>query len=108
MVNPWGWSVVDGATLNRIRERLIAFESMTWNEILVQGGHAHHRVKLHRIIPQAHRRLEEIFGAIDIDELVSLRLTGVERIWGVLDGNVLRVLWWDPGHEICPSLMRHT
>jgi hypothetical protein len=108
VAHPWGWHEVDSTIVERIRQRLIAFESMTWGEILVQGAKAHHRVKLHRITGQARDRLEQIFGAIDVDELVSLRLTGVERIWGLLDGNVLRLLWWDPAHQICPSLKQNT
>jgi hypothetical protein len=57
------------------------------------------------IIGEAQRRLVAI-AQDDIDDLFSLHLGGKPRVWGVRDGSVLRLLWWDPEHEICPSLPR--
>ena len=37
-------------------------------------------------------------------DMHSLRLSGQERVWGILDQGVLSVLWWDPDHAVCPSL----
>ncbi len=45
---------------------------------------------------------------METDALVSLRLGAKKRIWGVLEGSVLYVLWWDPHHEVYPSKKRHT
>jgi len=42
---------------------------------------------------------------MNTDALVSLRLSGKERVWGILQENALLLLWWDPGHEICPSIL---
>jgi hypothetical protein len=39
----------------------------------------------------------------DVDHLVNIRLTGVERIWGVRRGNACHLLWWDPRHEVWPA-----
>jgi hypothetical protein len=108
LVSPFGWHELDSAKLVAVREKLAHFESMTWGEILVTGKKLNHVVKVHRLCPTARGRLEEIFGAIDVDALVSLRLSAVERIWGILDNEVLQVLWWDSEHEVCPSLVRHT
>jgi hypothetical protein len=55
----------------------------------------------------ARDRLEDL-RLEDIDELVSLRLGGAERVWGIRDGNVMLLLWWDPEHAVCPSLKKHT
>ncbi len=108
MVSPYGWHEITPEELRMVRDRLSNFESMTWSEILVQGRKQHHTVKLHKLSNAARQRLEEIFGAIDVDFLVSLSLGSVERIWGVLDGRVLQVLWWDPGHQVYPSKLKHT
>lgn len=79
--------------------RLQAFERMNWTQIESAGSHA---VPIGNLIPGAQRRLEEI-NQIDIDSLFSLRVSGRKRIWGIRFGSVLRMIWWDPEHQICPS-----
>ncbi len=102
---PWGWSNVKEATFwSHIYPKLVAFETMTWGEI---WGRNNHSVPKARIIREAQKRLASI-NQDDIDELVSLRLTGRKRIWGIKDGNVLKILWWDPEHQVCPSLLKFT
>ena len=45
----------------------------------------------------------------DIDELMSFRISGKERVWSIRQlNNVMKVLWWDPNHEIYPIRKRHT
>ena len=40
---------------------------------------------------------------LGLDDVVSLRLSGPERVFGYLDNGVLVLLWWDPLHQVCPS-----
>jgi hypothetical protein len=101
---PYGWHEVDGATLLYIREKLKLFESMTLNEIL---GPNHHKVRIDQLCSTAQSRLAEL-RLDDVEELISLRLTGRQRVWGVLEHNVVILLWWDPEHQVCPSLLRNT
>jgi hypothetical protein len=77
---------------------------MTWAQIMGTGSHP---IPVGDITPDAQRRLEAI-GQADVDELFSLRFTGRERLWGIRDRHTLKVLWWDPGHEICPSTKKGT
>ena len=77
---------------------------MNWVDL---GRNGSHHIPVSRIIPQARKRLEEIHQA-DIDDLYSLRLTGVQRIIGIRDRNNLKILWWDPEHEVCPANKKHT
>ncbi len=107
MVEPYGWDTLDTSMLLYIKDKLTSFESMTWAEILVQGKKFHHTVALVSLSQEAQSRLREI-NLDDIDELVSLRLSAKERVWGILDQGVLSLLWWDPEHQVCPSLLRHT
>ena len=44
----------------------------------------------------------------DVDELMSFRLDSRGRVWCIQTGNIMRVLWWDPNHEVCPSFKKHT
>lgn len=93
---------------NDIYAKLCDFETMTWQEILdASGGRSHgnnnHEIPISDLVPAARRRLKKMHMD-DIDVLFSLRLTGQKRIWGMLDGSVLKLLWFDPKHEICPSM----
>jgi hypothetical protein len=84
--------------------RLKHFETMTWSEI---EGPKNHSVSCESIVRDAQRRLQEI-NQDDVDELFSLRLSGKERVWSIRDGSVLKLLWWDPEHKVCPSEKKHT
>lgn len=107
MVEPYGWHIIDIEKLNYIREKLVHFESMTWDEILIKGKKFHHSVATDKLSLEAQRRLRET-RQDDIDDIVSLRLTGTERVWGILDQGILNLLWWDEYHSVCPSLLKYT
>ena len=80
------------------------FETMTWGEIL---GRHHHAIAVNDIIKPAQNRLEQL-GHDDQAELVSFRLSNIERIWAIRSGEQAFLLWWDPNHEIYPSRLRNT
>ncbi len=42
------------------------------------------------------------------EEEIQAWANGKQRIWGIKDRNILKVLWWDPDHEVCPSLKKYT
>ena len=44
----------------------------------------------------------------DLSQLFSLRISAKCRVWGILDGRVFKVLWYDPKHEVYPSTKGHT
>jgi len=101
---PWSFYRKASKDLRNILEKLGQFESMTWGQL---KGCGHHAVPGDSLASEARKRLREI-KQDDIAELFSLRLSGKQRVWGILDGAVLRLLWWDPEHKICPSPRRHT
>jgi hypothetical protein len=37
-----------------------------------------------------------------------LRLGGEPRLYGFVDENIFHVVFWDPDHEIWPSVLKHT
>lgn len=82
------------------------YESMTWGEILKDKEH-NHAVETSKLTKEAQNRLK-VLNQDDIDSLFRLRLTGTQRVWGIRDRHVLKLLWWDPDHEICPSARKHT
>jgi len=107
MKGEWGWGRVSGEKLAEIREKLTDFEGMTWNEILVSQRTRNHRVSIERICFQAQKRLTEI-KLDDTSCIWSLRLSGKNRVWGILDGNVFLLLWWDPDHKVYPTEPKNT
>jgi len=105
--DPYGWHVLAADKVREVQQKLISLESMTWNEILVRNEGRYHQVDISKLCKAAQSRPVEM-SIDDIDEILSLRLTGRERVWGLLKGGVVELLWWDPEHEICPSLQSHT
>lgn len=107
MVDPFGWHNIKTSQLHYVRERLQNFESMTWNQIIVEGKKHNHTVKTSSIAKTARDRLKDL-RLDEVDELVSLKLSGEERVWGIRQGSALLLLWWDPLHKVCPSRKKHT
>ena len=85
-------------------EKLQEFERKNWDEITRGGSHP---IPVAEIVKSARRRLQEI-SKDDVDELMSFRLTGSKRVWCVRQFSVMKVLWWDPNHEICPAAPKYT
>ncbi len=105
MDGPWGWENIDKTHFfKRILPKIQNFESMMWKEIL---GRDSHPVNVEQISKAAQKRLTEL-RLDDFQTLVSLRFTGKERLWGVKSQNILKIIWWDPNHEVYPSLLKHT
>lgn len=106
MAGPFGQRV-ERADATEILDFLSTIEKLTWDEILKNrrsGGH--HHVEVRRICSAARKRLNQL--DIETDTLISLRVTATKRIWGVREGSVLHLLWWDPGHDVYPATRRHT
>ena len=104
----WCWRGIDEKTIWKdIHSKLSEFERKTWNEILIKEKKRNHTIPVSDICTEAQKRLKKI-KQDDIDDLISLRLTGKKRVWGIRAGNVLKVLWWDPGHTVCPTQKKHT
>lgn len=101
----WGFNKIDK---NRLHELVVSgfknIEGLTWVELKSSGSHS---IDLDQLDKKAVNRLKEI-KLDDLEHLFSLRFSGKERLWGIRDGNVLQVLWWDPQHKVCPAPKKHT
>jgi hypothetical protein len=98
--SPWCFSQVPQGDWVHLLAKLKHFEGLTWAQIGQNTGS--HPVEINKLIPEARKRLTEL-GHGDREALYSLRVNGRPRIWGIRDGVVLRVIWWDGEHRICPS-----
>ncbi|MCP3388895.1 hypothetical protein NLM27_08925 [Bradyrhizobium sp. CCGB12] len=103
---PFGWSKILTSDLARaVIPKLHDYESMTWAEI--DGPSGSHSVDLDQLCKEARDRLSSL-KMTHVEVLFSVRMTGPTRVWGVKDVAILRVLWWDPDHQVCPSLKKNT
>ncbi len=103
----FGWQEVNREKLDQIRCRLVNLEKQTWNEILVGAKKQFHPIACSTLSKLAQDRLREL-KLDDIEQVYSFRLTGRERIFGILQRGILILLWWDPDHRVCPSELKHT
>jgi hypothetical protein len=85
---------------NYLLNKLKNYESQTVGEFIVPKHN--HKIEKCRLCKEAQKRLIEI-ELDDCDELYSLHITSIKRLWGILEGSYFKILWWDPHHEICPS-----
>lgn len=104
MVDPYGFHALSSQDAESIRERLAAFERLTWREIVrpITGGHPqNHLMPIDRLkCEKAKARLEDI--APDVDDLMSLRVSAKGRLWGIMDRATCQLVFWDPLHQIYP------
>lgn len=105
--DPYGWHNLTTERLYQLIDRIKHFETMTWNEILIKAKKYNHSVAIWRLEKKARDRLSEL-RLDDVDELVSLRIDGGGRVWGIRHNAVLLLLWWDPDHQVCLSTLKHT
>lgn len=100
---PFAWPKGDGLEL-KILDKLHKFDSMVWTEI---EGPDHHAIDVEKLSKDAAKRLAEI-NQDDIAEVFSFHFSGKPRIIGIRDRDVVKLLWWDPEHQVCPSHKKHT
>lgn len=106
-VGPFGWHRITGVKIAEVSAKLKSFETMLWSAILVTAKKQNHTIPVENLSKPAKQRLVDI-KLDDRDELISLRLSNRERIWGFLEGSTFHLVWWDPEHQVCPSALKHT
>jgi hypothetical protein len=103
LADPYGWHELTPAELAYVHQKLSEFEGRDWNEIFVVDKKKNHRIPIEEFdCPEAKQWMRR--NLPDQDQLWTLRLSGAERIWGILREGVFHLLFWDPDHKICESL----
>jgi len=101
---PWRWDHFNPSQIQEVFQKIFESQKLTWQDFRNNGSHLVDRKDL---CSEAQKRLTQLQKE-DLDQLFSLRLTGRRRIWGIKEGNILWLLWWDPNHEVCPSPKKNT
>lgn len=107
MVEPFGWHELEQAKLAYLQSKLRQFEGMTISEVFNKAKKQNHAIPVNDICGEAQMRLKSI-GHGDLDQVHRLRLSGKERVWGILRCNTLSLLWWDPNHLVYPYELPNT
>lgn len=94
----WSWTM-DAPTLQRVLVRLAEFERMTFGEL---EGKQNHEIPRGRLCSDAQKRLNELELDESWDMVLSLRVTGRQRVWGLKSPEGVLLLWWDPDHTVYP------
>jgi hypothetical protein len=107
----WGWSRLKPWQWKRILRDLKAFEGLTWAQLKEQSGGRktgtnHHSLPVETLASDAQKRLIDL-GLDDCSSIFSLRLENTLRLYGIRDGRVLKLLWYDEHHGkkngVCPT-----
>lgn len=106
------WSITNCEDLQKdFFGKLASFESMTWKEIFSAAGarrkgNNNHPIPVDELVIEAQERLRIL--KLNPDELISLRVGGPKRIYGIRYGSDLQILWYTDNHDIVLSTKRHT
>lgn len=100
-----------GDLWSEILPKLQGFETQTWSEILVTHKKQNHSLNLADLNKAAQERLASRY--IEAESLISLRLSGKQRLYGYMTGRVFNILWYDDDHGdnntcVCRSHKKHT
>lgn len=102
-----GWIHLKPEDLDGLLARFRDWEKMTWSEILSEGRRQNHPIFVSKCCLKARERLEHL-KLDDLEELMSLRVTGQARVIGIRVRDVFHILWWDPEHAVCPWTLKGT
>ena len=116
---PWGDTSLDGKNMqDLVRKWAHPFETQKWGDLLGAAGgrnkgNNHHPIDVQDLSKIAQARLVEIHKDDLVESIFSFRVSGTTRVYGIRDGRVFNVLWFDPWHgnakkAVCPSKKRKT
>lgn len=89
-----------------IGDQFKSYSRLTWAEIRA-NAHRDHPLACDVLCKRARDRLAEL-RLDDVDELWRFRFAAKRRVWGIRDGRVMKVLWWDPDHQVYPVEPKNT
>lgn len=107
---PWCLTAITAEHHADLLKRVRAFEQMSCSAVFAPGSDEGKVYEVEKIPnTEATKRLNEL-EYDDQTEIARLRISGQRRLYGFLPdgGPDFYVLWWDPLHEVWPSVKKHT
>jgi hypothetical protein len=97
--SPYGWHELTAPEVAEIKEKLGTFEKNTWRELFVRDARLNHCIPSNELKCPIARKWMTI-NMPDQPYLWTLRLSGAERVWGILSEGAYQIVFWDPQHLI--------
>lgn len=102
----WGMNTLRN-NLIQVIDGLKSYEDLTWQQIVSaphdkKGKSKNHTVGIEGLTNAAKKRLSRI-NEDDVPSIFSLRLNNLFRIIGILQDEIMYILWIDPNHEVCAT-----
>lgn len=103
-----GWQACEGLQFfaEHIISKLQELETVTWQEILnatggKSDGHGNnnHFINATKLPGDERHKFIELGYMRIFEKVFSLRLAGKERLIGVVDMNIFKILWFDAQHK---------
>lgn len=97
------WGKTQEVNFWDVAEKLKSFEQKEWKHL---AGYTKrdHPIEFHKLVKDAQDLVSKMGIFDDHDEMWSLHLDGTKRLWGLKYGRYFMAVWWDPDHNICPTL----
>lgn len=103
----WDWNLSPKETADLL-DLLATTSRLKWREVKALEVHSkkrtrrlHHSQSVDSICRDAQKRLDDL-GRGDQESVFRLRHGNTVRVWGVLEGPVFSILWFDREHKIYP------
>lgn len=103
----WGFGSMAPEVLCEVLRKLADCESMTVDELRNTRKLFVEYDLPGKLCKDALDRLVEM-RRDDMTKIQRLEFTGLQRLYGFLEGNVFHIVWWDPLHEVYPVKLKHT
>jgi hypothetical protein len=103
----YGWHPISFKDNEAAFKTLSSFETRKWCEVVNDTYHNHFISISNFPTQEASKRLQQL-GLDDYDEIFSIRIDAKTRVYGIKDGRVLNLLWFDPEHRLYPVIKKHT
>jgi hypothetical protein len=104
----WDWDLTPKETADLL-DLLSSTSRLVWREVKELKFNSqrrtralHHSQPVESICTEARQRLDAM-GRGDQEEVFRLRHGNTIRVWGVLEGPVFSILWFDRDHQVCPT-----
>ena len=99
LADPYGWHEIGPNDALQLKRKLADFEKSTWKELFVTNARFNHRIQSDQLKCKIARKWMQD-NMPDQPFLWTLRLSGAERIWGILSEGAYQIIFWDPEHLI--------
>jgi hypothetical protein len=99
---PWPFHTLSSDDHKEVLKKLGAIETATFGEMASSRGTK--MIPAENLCARAQKRLREL-KLDDFGEIWEMHLKGKWRAWGMRQGETMLLVWWDPEHEVCPSVL---